>query len=1363
MRPQPSAAPGASGDTLSGGRYELVRPLGVGGMARVWEVRDRTTDQRLALKRLTGRFDRRNLALFEREYYTLTSLHHPNIVHVHDYASDAQGPFYTMELLSGSDVSSLAPRPWQSACRILRDVALGLALIHARRYVHRDISARNVWMTEDARVKLIDFGTLVPFGRAGDVAGTPPFIAPEALHGSELDQRTDLYSLGALGYWLLTGLHAFPARALHVLEEAWKTRPRAPSRRVAELKRKDLPDVPPALDALLESLLSFDSRERPNSAAEVIDALSALAGAPAEPQPLVLESYLKTPVLVGREHTMTLLSEALAKARAGHGASVLIESTAGMGRSRIVFEVAVKARLASAVVLRAEAAGAHATIGAAESFARKLLDALPDAAHQASRPYASVLGHLSDELRQRLGIAKTDLAQLPSAHGESRMRIQAALCDWFLALATEYTLVLIADDLHELDPNSIAWLASLGRQGRRRKLLIIGTLQAEHASLPAADGLRRHATQLSLGPLGPLEIEAMLRSVFGDVHLLQRLADLIYQRCEGNPGQALDLLGHLVQQHLVHYADGAWILPTEISLDQLPANPNDVLVARIERLEETARSLGRALSVREGVVPLEACAALGELKVADTIPALEALVRAGVLVGSPQGYRFTREPVRTALLAELDEARKRRAHRVAGELLLSPEAASPLERLEGGLHLLVAGDIERGSHVVATAGRHYGLVELAEVGRAAPGLERGLALFLALGRPKHELLSLYAPLALAGYYAERKYADRYAEQTLELLQDLLGLKNARRYRRMLGAKLGLFVALGRAAWAFFRQQKNPRVPSFREAMMLLFYCVAALTGVCAVCIDPKRARRVADVLEPLRALGKDHVATLMHDFSTNLAITVEDRIALARARWQSMIERLDDPRAIRGLPPDVRTLYLAGALYASGVIETWRDSSRALQHAQRLEDFKLKLYELSAHQIRMMYYAHQGDTASCQKYRERVEVHAIQRGTAWQAETWAFGAMVGVYVRTRDAIGVKHCAQRLKQLSAEVPSLERVARSARAAYLILRGSPAEAIPLFQVEEPLAVAGWTRGRGALASAYNLLGQHQAAKDVCEAALCHLSSADFDYPAMNLNVEVELAFAEAGLGQMSEAAARIEGLLKRHAPAEGPLTLSALHEARMQLAAMMHDWSGVEHHLACMQRWQRATGDLSFIARGERSARNARATAASVEHREGEPAWHDAGETIQPLTVVHRLRHGGERTLAGSAEWIIDQLVEYADIRAGHVFLWDDARLLCVSSRGEIPEPHVFESWLTDRLDRDDGLEDVTIRHAGTAPIADLDSFTVNDQSYRLLRLVTSQSAGAKLMGALVLSEETMFEIPARVLRVIAERLRTSLTA
>src|SRR5690349_8175771 len=109
-------------------------------MGAVYRAHDRTHDRDVALKRLLSEGDtRRRTRMFEREFYALCGLKHPRIIEVYEYGIDQQGAYYTMELLSGRDLRELAPLPYRTACRYLRDVANSLALLHARGLLHRDI------------------------------------------------------------------------------------------------------------------------------------------------------------------------------------------------------------------------------------------------------------------------------------------------------------------------------------------------------------------------------------------------------------------------------------------------------------------------------------------------------------------------------------------------------------------------------------------------------------------------------------------------------------------------------------------------------------------------------------------------------------------------------------------------------------------------------------------------------------------------------------------------------------------------------------------------------------------------------------------------------------------------------------------------------------------------------------------------------------------------------------------------------------------------------------------------------------------------------------------------------------------------
>jgi serine/threonine protein kinase len=192
-----------------GARYQVESVLGRGGMATVYQVTDVVTQRSMALKQLATSDDpsrRKEMAiLFEREFQALAQLSHPRVIEVYDYGLDEGGLYYTMELLDGGDLRERCPLPWREACVLLSGVCSSLALIHSRRLVHRDVSPANIRCTRDGEAKLIDFGALAPMGTPSSIVGTAAFVAPEVVHRSALDARTDLFSFGATLYFALTG------------------------------------------------------------------------------------------------------------------------------------------------------------------------------------------------------------------------------------------------------------------------------------------------------------------------------------------------------------------------------------------------------------------------------------------------------------------------------------------------------------------------------------------------------------------------------------------------------------------------------------------------------------------------------------------------------------------------------------------------------------------------------------------------------------------------------------------------------------------------------------------------------------------------------------------------------------------------------------------------------------------------------------------------------------------------------------------------------------------------------------------------------------------------------------------------------
>ena len=398
-----AAEPGSAAEQV--GRYRILSQLAAGGMGVVYRAVDEVDGRECALKRIKAEFarDRHGIEAFEREYRVLAGIDHPRIIRVYEYGVDEVGPYYTMELVEGEDLHKRAPIGYREVCLYLRDVAASLALLHARRLLHRDLSPRNVRVTPDGRCKLLDFGALSGFGPSSLVVGTPPSIAPEVGNGAPLDQRTDLYALGALAYWLLTRHHAYPAKRLEQLPELWQRAPAAPSTLA--------PGIPASLDELVLALLDRNPLARPASAAAVITQLNVIGGLDPDDDSEVARlatSFLAMPSFVGRRDELDAFRSRIGSMIEGDGSAVEVEAGAGLGRTRLLEEVAVVAKLAGAQVVRVDASMHRQPRGTLLALSRRLLDALPaatelTAAISRRSPAASKPAPAEERMKIRLG------------------------------------------------------------------------------------------------------------------------------------------------------------------------------------------------------------------------------------------------------------------------------------------------------------------------------------------------------------------------------------------------------------------------------------------------------------------------------------------------------------------------------------------------------------------------------------------------------------------------------------------------------------------------------------------------------------------------------------------------------------------------------------------------------------------------------------------------------------------------------------------------------------------------------------------------------------------------------------------------
>ena len=288
------------------GPYEILSPLGAGGMGEVHRARDPRLGREVAIKVLPADVASTpgRLARFEREARAVAGLNHPNIVVLHSIEDAGGTRFLTMELVEGDSLARSVIAGGLPLARLLEvaiPIAEALSAAHERGIIHRDLKPDNVMLTREGRIKVLDFGLaklndpmdsnslsddsptrVAPLSEAGVMMGTVPYMAPEQIRGEPTDARTDLFAAGILFYELATGRRPFlGASAADVTSAILRDEPPAlPSLR---------PDLPPALGSLLAHCLAKDSSRRIRSARELGDALRALqrgtsaaSGAPAD-------------------------------------------------------------------------------------------------------------------------------------------------------------------------------------------------------------------------------------------------------------------------------------------------------------------------------------------------------------------------------------------------------------------------------------------------------------------------------------------------------------------------------------------------------------------------------------------------------------------------------------------------------------------------------------------------------------------------------------------------------------------------------------------------------------------------------------------------------------------------------------------------------------------------------------------------------------------------------------------------------------------------------------------------------------------------------------------------------------------------
>jgi len=270
---------GLVGREISG--YRLLERVGQGGMGTVFRANQLSLNREVAFKVLASRLcqDETFVDLFVKEARAAGALNHPNIVQVYDVGKDRGLYYFSMEFMAFGSVQDRLNREgkisWTEAVRIILDAARGLEYAQRKGVVHRDIKPDNLMIAEDGTVKIADLGLAHRSDEAAaggeGILGTPHFISPEQAQGKPVDVRSDLYSLGATFYRMITGRNPFSGRKVREIILAQIREPAAPVNEVD-------PTIPKEIGAIVRRMMEKDPDDRYQTPGELIDDLERIWG-----------------------------------------------------------------------------------------------------------------------------------------------------------------------------------------------------------------------------------------------------------------------------------------------------------------------------------------------------------------------------------------------------------------------------------------------------------------------------------------------------------------------------------------------------------------------------------------------------------------------------------------------------------------------------------------------------------------------------------------------------------------------------------------------------------------------------------------------------------------------------------------------------------------------------------------------------------------------------------------------------------------------------------------------------------------------------------------------------------------------------
>lgn len=754
-------------NTLIANRYRIHHLIGRGGMGAVYRAYDRLMGVDVALKYVTVSHTQLHVnsqksqhahidlrLVLAQEFKTLASLRHPYIISVLDYGFyNAHHPYFTMELLQNAKpLSAMLGLSVEEKIHLLTQVLEALSYLHRRGIIHRDLKPANVLVEHPDHakriVKLLDFGLAIGQGYQTDerVVGTLAYIAPEVLQGAPVSRASDLYAVGIMAYELLVGEHPILKDDTTDFIEQLLTQDPDTSKLPA-----DLPLTP-----IIRKLIARKVDSRYAHPDDVLRELSQLGGVAISSEThLTRESYLQAAQFVGREAEMTVLSNALVDAIAQHGSAWLVGGESGVGKSRLLDELAIFALVNGMLVLRGQSvkSGGLPYRQWREPM-RRLALCTP-----LSDLEAGVLKEIVPDIADLIGRPVPDAPRMDGNPAQQRLILTIA----DVLTRQKTPILLLLEDL-QWASESLAPLKHLLPLVGDLPLMIVGSYRDdERPHLPnELAGIR----VIKLNRLRLADIEALSRSMLGEVGRQPDIISLLQRETEGNAFFIVEVVRALAEDAGQLNMVGVVTLPEKVMSGGIQA----VIKRRLERVPPAATHLLRCAAVYGRQLDLAIMAHIWEQGQYDYDLHMWLTIcdEAAVLVVHEGRWQFAHDKLREGVLADIPLHERPALHRLVAQAIEAVYPNDPIYAEALTEHWYSAGDGVKTAHYACIAGETALLV--GNFHGAQSLLSKGLVLLPDVGYEGLQAQLLRYLGALHWRTSDYPQAKQFYQQSADLAQ-----------------------------------------------------------------------------------------------------------------------------------------------------------------------------------------------------------------------------------------------------------------------------------------------------------------------------------------------------------------------------------------------------------------------------------------------------------------------------------------------------------------------------------------------------------------------------------------------------------------